>query len=260
MASASGAKPPSPAERAKAPADAEFLAGYRASDYPRPSVTVDIVVFTVRDGDLQVLLVRRGTPPFAGAWALPGGFVRVSDGPDQGEGLDEAAERELGEETGLVDQPVYLEQLYTFGAPRRDPRTRVITVAYYALVRPDLVPLVRAGSDAASARWASVAAELPELELAFDHGAILALAVERARGKIDYTPIAFELVPPTFTIAELRAVYEAIKGTTYDPGNFRRRFKRMLTDGVIEQAPGKRHTGTKPAKVYRFVRGPQATG
>jgi 8-oxo-dGTP diphosphatase len=218
-------------------------------------VTVDIVVFTVVEAELRVLLVRRGAAPFAGAWALPGGFVRVADAPrSQGESLDQAAHRELSEETGLPQGSAFLEQLYTFGEPGRDPRARVITVAYYALVRPDLVALVRAGSDAADARWFSVPGELAKAVLAFDHADILARAVARVRGKIDYAPLAFELVPPTFTVAELRAVYEAIQGTTYDPGNFRRRFVRMQTDGVIELAPGKRHTGTKPARIYRFVR------
>jgi 8-oxo-dGTP diphosphatase len=231
-----------------------FLREYDASAYPRPSVTVDIVVFTVTDSDLKVLLIQRGNPPFEGCWAFPGGFVKVRENDDQGESLDEAAARELAEETGLPRGSVFLEQLYTFGAPGRDPRTRVITVAYYALVRPDLVPVVEAGSDAAEAKWFSVAEELPELDLAFDHDAILDEAVKRIRGKIDYAPLAFELVPSTFTIAELRAVYEAIKGHAYDPGNFRRRFMRMQTDGVIERAPGKRQTGTKPARVYRFVR------
>ena len=230
-----------------------FLEAYDASDYARPSVTVDLVVFTVVDSDLKVLLIQRGAPPFEAAWALPGGFVRVSEDESQGESIEEAAQRELAEETGLAERSVFLEQLYTFGEPRRDPRTRVITVAHYALVPSDRVSHVRAGSDARAARWWSVASEVPSLELAFDHDRILTLAVERIRGKIDYTPIAFALVPATFTIAELRAVYEAIKGETYDPGNFRRRFMRMKTDGVIEQAPGKRHTASKPARVYRFV-------
>jgi 8-oxo-dGTP diphosphatase len=223
-------------------------------EYPRPAVTVDIVLFTVVDTDLKVLLIRRGGPPFEGSWAIPGGFVHVCDDGDQGEDLAAAAHRELCEETGVPEGAAYLEQLYTFGAPGRDPRGRVITVAFYALLRPDLVPLTRAGSDAASARWFSLAEETDALELAFDHGAILAAALARVRGTIDYAPIAFELVPPTFTIGELRAVYEAIKGITYDPGNFRRRFMRMQTDGIIEQAPGKRQTASKPAKVYRFVR------
>jgi 8-oxo-dGTP diphosphatase len=227
------------------------------NDYPRPSVTVDIVVFTVVDTDLKLLLVRRGVAPFEGRWALPGGFVRVEDGDSQGEDLEHAAYRELAEETGLPAGSVFLEQLYTFGRPGRDPRGRVITVAYYALVPPDRVPLVRAGSDAAGTRWFSVNEELDRLDLAFDHSDIVERALERLRGKIDYAPVAFELVPPTFTVAELRAVHEAIKGHTYDPGNFRRRFLRLQTDGIIERAPGKRHTGTKPARVFRFVRQPR---
>jgi 8-oxo-dGTP diphosphatase len=249
--------PPQSRPRVRAPKSAP-----RSGDkHARPSVTVDIVVFTVVDAELRVLLIRRGGPPFADAWALPGGFVKVDGNPPvgvgakaQGESLDEAAHRELCEETGLPQGSAFLEQLYTFGEPGRDPRTRVITVAYYALVRPDLVSLVRAGSDAAEAVWFSVSREVPDVALAFDHQRILGKAIERVRGKIEYAPIAFELVPPTFTVAELRAVYEAIQGTTYDPGNFRRRFVRMQTDGVIELAPGKRVTGTKPARIYRFVR------
>ncbi|MCA9624056.1 MAG: NUDIX hydrolase [Myxococcales bacterium] len=228
--------------------------GYRADAYARPSVTVDIVVFTIRDSDLKVLLIRRKERPYEGHWALPGGFVRVSDDEDQGEDLQAAAERELAEETGLPRGSVFLEQLQAFGAPRRDPRTRVITIAYYALVPPDRMPQVRAGSDAADARWLSVREEVPKMPLAFDHQAILELAVKRLRERIDAAPLAFELVPPTFTVAELRAVYEAIKGEEHDPGNFRRRFMRMQTDGILERAPGKRATGTKPARVYRFVR------
>lgn len=220
--------------------------------WPRPSVTVDLVILTVRDADLKVLLVRRGEPPFEGAWALPGGFVRVGAGDVGGEGLDEAAHRELQEETGLPRGSAWLAQLHAFGAPDRDPRTRVITVAYYALIRPDLAPLVRGGSDAADAAWFSLQHERPAA-LAFDHPAILDLALERVRAELDRGPIAFELVPPTFTVAELRAVYEALAGRTWDPGNFRRRFRRMVTDGVIEEAPGRRHTSTKPAKVYRFL-------
>ncbi len=220
-------------------------------EYPRPALTVDLVVFTILDSDLKLLLVRRKLEPFRGSWALPGGFVRVEE--QGGEDLEDAAHRELEEETGLPRDRVYLEQLYTFGRPDRDPRTRVVTVAYYALVRPELIPLTRAATDAADARWFSVAKEVPELGLAFDHEQILNCGLERIRGKIDYAPIGFELVPETFTVSELRGVYEAIKGTAYDPANFRRRFRRMLTDGVIVQAPGKRATGRRPATVYRFV-------
>jgi 8-oxo-dGTP diphosphatase len=219
-------------------------------DYPRPAAAVDLVILTILDADLKVLLIRRGEEPFRGSWALPGGFVRVGATPeDQGEDLDAAAHRELTEETGLPAG--YLEQLYTFGKAGRDPRFRVITVAYYALVRPTLAPLIRAGGDAAHAEWVSLT-QKDKLRLAFDHRDILELAVKRIRGKLDYTDIAFELVPETFTIPELRSVHEVIKGTTYDPGNFRRRFQRMLADGIIQPAPGKRITASKPAKVFRF--------
>jgi len=230
----------------------QFLATYQVQDYPKPSVTVDLTIFTVADTDLKVLLIQRKGHPFKGKWALPGGFVDVGDAQkDQGESLDTAAHRELAEETSLPEGSCFLEQLYTFGNPGRDPRMRIISVAYYALVSPDKAPLVRAGDDAADAQWFSVS-ELPEL--AFDHEKVLDTAVTRIRGKIDYAPIAFELVPSTFTVAELRAVHEAVKGEVYDAANFRRRFKRMVTDDIIEEAPGKRQTGTKPAKVYRFTR------
>lgn len=230
--------------------DAEFLRRYREQSFPRPSVTVDLVVFTVLDADLKLLLINRRDPPFRGRWSLPGGFVRVGDTfDDQGEDLEVAAHRELEEETGLKRGSAYLEQLYTFGKAGRDPRTRVISVAWYALVRPDLAPLVTAGTDAADARWFSVQERPP---LAFDHEDIVQVAIDRIRGKIDYAPIAFDLVPPAFTVAELRSVYEAIKGESYDPANFRRRFKRMVEDGLIERAPGKRHTVSRPAQVYRF--------
>lgn len=221
--------------------------------YPRPLVAVDLVVLTIVDCDLKLLLVRRKQAPFEGRWALPGGFVRV--GPtatEQGEDLRAAAARELAEETGLPPGAVFFEQLYTFGRSGRDPRARVISVAWYALVRPDLMPFVVAGGDAADAAWFSLT-ELPEDPLAFDHSTIVEMALERVRGKIDDSNIAFELVPPTFTIGELRAVHEVIKGQVYDPGNFRRRFKRMVTDGVIERAPGRRVTPSKPAAVYRFT-------
>jgi 8-oxo-dGTP diphosphatase len=238
--------------------------------YARPSVTVDLLIFTVTDTDLKVLLIRRGQAPELGKLALPGGFVDVGDSgldrppgetEDQGEDLSDAALRELGEETGLDgallrQHHVHLEQLFTFGAAGRDPRTRVISVAYYALVPPDLAPLVRAGDDAAEAGWYSVEAEVPANALAFDHAKMLALAVDRIRGKLDYSPIAFSLVPRTFTTSELREVYEAVQGRQFDAGNFRRRFKRMVTDGILEAAPGKRSPtarGGRPAKVYRFA-------
>jgi 8-oxo-dGTP diphosphatase len=249
--------------------EAEFLAAYEQKKYPRPSVTVDLVIFTVIDTDLKVLVIERGGHPHQGKNAVPGGFVDVGDSgmerpkgqaEDQGEDLDTAAFRELGEETGLDEEllrqhNVHLEQLYTFGKANRDPRTRVIGVAYFALVPPTLVPLVRAGDDAASASFKSVAKEIDWNNLAFDHARILWMGVERIRGKIDYTNIAFGLVPPTFTSLELREVYEAVKGDQYDAANFRRRVGRMVEDGTITIAPGKRqggYRGGRPAKVYKF--------
>jgi 8-oxo-dGTP diphosphatase len=231
-----------------------YLAGYRPEKYPRPSVAVDLVVFTIIDAQLRVLLVRRKTQPFKGAWALPGGFVRVGESvAEQGEDLDDAARRELSEETGLDAQAVYLEQLYTFGKSNRDPRMRVISVAYYALVRPDLAPIVRAGGDASDADW-FVVDGVQKLELAFDHREILAMALERIRGKLEYSNLAFDLVPATFTIPELRTTFSIVLDKPVDPGNFRRKFSRMLEDGLIEKAPGKRITTSKPATVYRFGR------
>lgn len=231
-----------------------FLASYKPKDYPRPSVACDLVVFTILDAQLRVLLVKRKEHPFKGAWALPGGFVRVGESSDaQGEDLDAAAQRELHEETGLSPDRVFLEQLYTFGKSGRDPRMRVISVAYMALVRPDLAPIVRAGGDVSDVQWFVVDA-LKKAELAFDHRDVVHLAIDRIRGKLDYSNLAFDLVPMTFTIPELRTVFAIVLDKVQDPGNFRRRFNRMLEDGLIEKAPGKRITTSKPATVYRYKR------
>ena len=167
-------------------------------EYPHPSVTTDIVIFTIRHDELKVLLIKRGMPPYQGMWALPGGFV------DMDEDLEQGARRELEEETGVSD--VYLEQLYTFGAPDRDPRERVITVAYYALVPTDEID-IKAGSDAEGVSWIGMQ-ELPEL--AFDHATILAMAYERLSAKLDYSTIAFQFMPTEFTLPELQHVYEVI--------------------------------------------------
>lgn len=207
-------------------------------DYVHPAVTVDVVVFTLRDKSLQVLLVRRQNEPFAGMWAIPGGFV------DMDESLEEAALRELEEETGVRD--VYLEQLYTFGAPDRDPRGRTITVAYFAVVPAGAVRL-RAGDDATEARWWPVD-RLPSL--AFDHADILAYALKRLRYKLEYTAVGFELLPETFTLSELQAAYEIVLGEPLDKRNFRR---KILSAAVIEEAGGYRSSGEgRPARLYRF--------
>ncbi|CAN5817714.1 NUDIX domain-containing protein [soil metagenome] len=244
--------------RERDPEQERFLDKYRPGDWPRPSVTVDLVILTVQDHDLQVLLVKRSEHPFKDRWALPGGFVRVSDDRnDQGEDLDAAALRELEEETGLSQATsgrFFLEQVKTFGKPGRDPRMRVISVAYYALVRPTLVPLIRAGGDVSHTRWFSVADLTDDDALAFDHAEILAATLDRARADLDRSTIAFELVAETFTIQELRGVHETIGGAPLDPGNFRKKFLRMIEDGLIETARGKRATASKPASVYRFVR------
>jgi 8-oxo-dGTP diphosphatase len=232
------------------PEDAAFLAAYRPGDFPRPSVTVDVVALTIQDGELRVLVVKRAEPPFRGRWALPGGFVRVGDGKkDRGESLDDAVARELAEETGLTRREVYVEQLGAFGEPQRDPRMRVISVAYYALVRPDLVPRVRAGGDASAAAWL---APSPGLHLAFDHAAIIEAARTRIRERIGSSRIAASLVPASFTIPELRTAHAIVTGEEPDPGNFRRRFQSMLDARVVERAPGMRATSSKPAAVYRF--------
>jgi 8-oxo-dGTP diphosphatase len=245
--------PKRPRPRRPSREEAAFLASYRPADYPRPSVTVDIAAFTIVDAELLVLLVRRGDHPYKGAWALPGGFVRVGDAHrDQGEDLDAAAVRELEEETGLAARDVHLEQLGAFGRAGRDPRMRVITVAYYALIRPDLVPLVRAGSDASAAAWRAVDSLAPDA-LAFDHAEILAAARARLAERLASSRIVANLVPRTFTIPELRHVHALVTGKPQDPGNFRRRFERLVDEGVIEAAPGKRITASKPAAVYRFV-------
>jgi 8-oxo-dGTP diphosphatase len=221
----------------------EFLPGFA-----RPSVTVDVVVLTLIDRVLHVLVVERGVAPYRGKLALPGGFVQVGRGGRGGESLDDAAARELVEETGLSRAQVLLDQVGAFGKPGRDPRGRVVTVAYTALVRPELARFVRAGSDAAAARWLRVD---HARDLAFDHDVILAATLERMRRDIDRGPLALHLAPETFTIAELRAVHEALHGKALDAGNFRRRFLRLVERGDVEPAAGKRVTSKKPARVWR---------
>ncbi|MGD9419135.1 MAG: NUDIX hydrolase [Verrucomicrobiota bacterium JB025] len=208
-------------------------------DYARPALTVDCVVFGFDGGGLQVLLIRRALEPFAGSWAFPGGFVEMD------EDLDVAARRELEEETGLRD--VFLEQLYTFGAPARDPRGRVVSVAYYALVRPDQHPAA-GGSDASEAGWHAVD-ELPGL--AFDHAEVLRVALERLRGKIRYQPVGFELLPKRFTLGQLQGLYEAILGRGIDKRNFRRKVAAFDFLVPLEEFVRGRH---RPARLYRFDR------
>ena len=205
--------------------------------FPHPAVTVDIVIFTIRDNQLKLLLIRRACKPYQGKWALPGGFV------DMNEDLDTAARRELKEETGVSG--VYLEQLYTFGAPKRDPRERVITVAYYALIPSDKIQL-QAATDAEAVGWFGMD-ELPKL--AFDHADIFKLAHERLVAKLDYSTIAFQFLPDTFTLNELQSIYEIIYQEEQDKRNFR---KWILGLGQVEETGKKSKGGAhRPAKLYK---------
>lgn len=201
-------------------------------------VTVDIVIFSIRNRELNALLVKRGVPPFEGEYAIPGGFLRGD------ESLEEAAKRELHEETSV--RHVYLEQLYSFGDPARDPRSRVVTVAYYALVSSDRLELT-AGADAADAVWVPMK-QLPPL--AFDHGKIVAYALERLRNKLEYTTVGFQLLPKKFTLAELQVVYEAILGKKIDKRNFRR---KMALLGILKPLKEWQETGRKPAQLFSFA-------
>ncbi|MEQ9380068.1 MAG: NUDIX domain-containing protein [Pirellulales bacterium] len=207
-------------------------------EFARPALTVDIVVFGLDEDDLQVMLIQRDLPPFEGQWALPGGFVRVE------EALDEAARRELGEETGLKD--IYLEQLYTFGTVERDPRERVVTVAYYALVNLE-GHNVHASTDARNAAWFPVS-DLPEL--AFDHQEILDAAYKRLRGKVRYQPIGFELLPDRFTLRQLQHMYEVILDRELDKRNFR---KKVLAMEIVKETKEiEKDVAHRAARLYRF--------
>ncbi len=206
--------------------------------YPHPAVTVDGVVFGYDEADLKVLLIQRDQAPFEGKWALPGGFVNMD------EGLDEAVRRELEEETGITR--LYLEQLYTFGAPKRDPRERVISVAYYALVKL-ADHAVRAASDARNVAWFPVA-DLPAL--AFDHEEIVEIALKRLKGKIRYEPVGFELLPEKFPLSALQHLYETLLEQPLDKRNFRKKILGMglLADtGDIQQ-----DVAHRAARLYRF--------
>lgn len=206
--------------------------------HPRPALTVDCVVFGFDEGALKVLLVRRGVRPFEGCWALPGGFVHVE------EALEDAARRELREETG-VDR-VFLEQLYTFGRVDRDPRERVVSVAYYALV-PLAGHAPCAATDARDAAWFEVR-DTPRL--AFDHAEILDTAFMRLRGKVRYQPIGFELLPPKFTLTDLQRVYETILERPLDKRNFRRKILAMNLLDELDEV--QRDVAHRAARLYRF--------
>ena len=204
--------------------------------YPHPAVTTDCVIFGFNGERLQVLLIERGIEPFKGRWAFPGGFLKMDETAEEG------AKRELKEETGL--ESAYIEQLHTFSNPNRDPRERVITIAYYALVK---IQEVKGGDDAASAKWFPLD-EIPPL--AFDHDYILRMATQRLREQIHFQPIGFELLPEKFTIRELQSLYEAILGINFDRRNFAKKMLHLeiLTDLEETIWP----TPKREAKLYKF--------
>ena len=229
-----------------------FLDAYDPAAFDRPSVTVDVALLSVVDGALFTLLLQRAEHPFKGKWSLPGGFVRLD------EPLDVAARRVLADKGNLAD--VFLEQLYTFGDPRRDPRMRVLTVSYYALVDRRRFESAAAGtSGVVVARidvpWEGETGGPVEVELgslAFDHAEILGMAVKRIRGKLDYSPIGFQLMGAAFTLLDLQRVHETVLGRPLNKDSFRR---RMLASGQLE-ATGEmeRDVDHRPAELYRFVK------
>ncbi len=214
--------------------ESEFLQSYRKDAYDRPSVTVDLVLLTIRDGSLQVLLTRRQEHPFQGRLALPGVFVGTE------ETLDAAAERALSQKTGLSG--IYFEQLYTWGAPDRDPRMRVISVSYCALVPWESIAHPNRESEFFPAQDMAEASDL-----AFDHAQIIRYALERIRNKVSYTDIAFSLVGEEFTLPELQKVYEIILGTPLYKANFRKKIAEQIEE-TDKMATGGKH---RPSRIYR---------
>jgi 8-oxo-dGTP diphosphatase len=227
------------------PDEAAYLASYDSAAFPKPSVAVDVVLLAIQAGALSALLVRRSEHPELGRWALPGGFVKLD------EHLDDAATRVLRTKAGVEN--VYLEQLYTFGRPDRDPRMRILSVAYYALADLALLERVPTGADT---RFQAIADLLDgagaAIEMAFDHREIVGMAVKRLRGKLDYTPVGYELLPAQFTLLQLQRVHEIILGARVNKDSFRR---RMLASGELEPT-GAMQDGVdhRPAALYRRVR------
>ncbi|MGV8151970.1 MAG: NUDIX hydrolase [Candidatus Nanoarchaeia archaeon] len=206
-------------------------------EYPKPSVTVDIVIFTIQNKELKVLLIKRALEPYKDSWAIPGGYVHID------EGLENAAKRELEEETGVKD--VYLEQLYTFGNPKRDPRGRVITVSYFALVNWEKTKQkLIASTDAKEVNWFSIE-NIPKL--AFDHNEILTYALKRLRWKFEYTLVAFSLLPKEFTISQIQEIYSIVFQKKFDKRNFA---KKILSLNILKQGKIKKDVSYRPPRLY----------
>ncbi|MDP2628962.1 MAG: NUDIX domain-containing protein [Nanoarchaeota archaeon] len=204
-------------------------------NFKKPSVTADIVIFTIKDNGLKVLLVKRKITPFKGSWALPGGFVRID------ESLEDAAKRELEEETGVKD--VYLEQLFSFGDPKRDPRGRVITITYMALVNSENIKL-RATTDVSDAKWFSAK---KTLQLAFDHKKILDYALQRLKWKLEYTTVAFSLLPKKFTMGQVQKIYETVFNKEFDKRNFN---KKILSLDILKEEGINKDVSHRPPMLY----------
>jgi 8-oxo-dGTP diphosphatase len=205
------------------------------TDYERPSLTVDIVIFTIKDNELKVLLVKRNVEPFIGRWALPGGFVRMD------ESLEDAAKRELEEETGIKN--IYLEQLFSFGDPKRDPRGRVVTIAYMALTNSENIKLT-ASTDVSDAKWFPVK-KMPNL--AFDHERILEYSLKRLKWKFEYTTVAFSLFPKKFTINQIQKIYEMIFDREFDKRNFA---KKLISLNILKEEGLKKDVSYRPPMLY----------
>lgn len=218
----------------------------KLEDYKGPSVAVDMVVFTASEDALKVLLIKRGRDPFAGHWCLPGGFMHIDESPE------DAALRELREETGVKD--VYLEQLYTFGEPERDPRGRVISISYFALVDSSKIkPFVTGQEKIENVRWCSVTS-LPKL--GFDHSDIIDYALKRLRYKMEYTAVGLELLPDRFTLTQLQNIYEVILNEDIDKRNFR---KKIISMGIVESTGHMKKGSHRPALLYRFKSAKQSS-
>jgi 8-oxo-dGTP diphosphatase len=222
----------------KTPVPTNLPNGIKSKRHNRPAVTVDIIIFSLVEDDLNVLLIKRKFAPYSGMWAIPGGFL------ERGESLEQAAVRELAEETGITN--VHIEQLYAFGDPGRDPRMQVVTITYFTLVPIDSVPH-RPGDDAAETRWFSVL-QLPQL--AFDHQQILDYAVKNLRSRVENDSIRLRLLPDFFTLTELQNAHEVILGSPLDKRNFRR---KILASGIIKET-GKRKKSAegRPAMLYQY--------